>query len=391
MTRTQLSLLFACSLVPWIVGNGMLPLLPVYATQLGADPAVVGFYLSFAFLSLTAGTLGAGWLSDRLQSRKLPLVASCLGAVPATWLMGQATNIWQLALLTATFCLMAGIAVTAANILAGLLAGKEERGRVFGVMALASPLGSLIGGLATGFLADQWGYPAMFAALALLLFLPLAGLLLPDKPASQPRPGRTADDGAKPGLGRSFYLLFAASLAAMIAYYVSLLGRSLSMAELGFSATAIAGTTALAGAITLPLPLLAGWLSDRLGRKSFLALSYLAGAAGLVLLALSVSLWHFWLVIFLVSVLASVSRAVGNALVTDLVPRASLARAISLFGTTVWMAGIVGNALSGFAIQTFGQTLAFLLAALLPIASILLLIPVEPSRAKAFTVAGGSG
>jgi MFS family permease len=390
MSRKQLTLLFACSLVPWIVGNGMLPLLPVYATQLGADPAVVGFYLSFAFLALTAGTLGAGWLSDRLQSRKVPLVASCLAAVPATWLMGRATNIWQLALLTATFCLMAGIAVTAATILAGLLAGKEERGRVFGILALASPLGSLIGGLASGFLADRWGYPAMFATLALLLLLPLAGLLLPDKPVRHPQPDRTAAAGARPGLGRSFYLLFAASLAAMIAYYVSLLGRSLSMDELGFSATAIAGTTALGGAITLPLPPLVGWLSDRLGRKSFLALSYLAGAAGLALLSLSASLWHFWLVIFLVSVLASVSRAVGNALVTDLVPRASLGRALSLFGTTVWIAGIVGNALSGFAVQALGQTLAFLLASLLPLASILLLVPIRPSGEVVSTAAGGS-
>jgi MFS family permease len=388
MSRKQLSLLFACSLVPWIVGNGMLPLLPVYATQLGADPAVVGFYLSFAFLALTAGTLGAGWLSDRLQSRKVPLVASCLAAAPATWLMGHATNIWQLALLTAAFCLMAGIAVTAATILAGLLAGKEERGRVFGIMALASPLGSLIGGLATGFLADRWGYPAMFATLALLLLLPLAGLLLPDKPVRHSQPDRTAAVGARPGLSGSFYLLFVANLAAMIAYYVSLLGRSLAMDSLGFSATAIAGTTALGGAITLPLPPLVGSLSDRLGRKSFLALSYLAGAAGLALLSLSASLWHFWLVIFLVSVLASVSRAVGNALVTDLVPRASLARALSLFGTTVWIAGIAGNALSGSAVQILGQTLAFLLASLLPLAAILLLIPIRPAGAKVATAAG---
>jgi DHA1 family multidrug resistance protein-like MFS transporter len=366
----------------------MLPLLPVYASQLGADPAVIGFYLSFAFLALTAGTLAAGWLSDRLQSRKVPLVVSCLAAVPATWLMGRATNIWQLTLLTAMFCLMAGIAVMAATILAGLLAGKEERGRVFGVMALATPLGSLIGGLATGFLADRWGYPAMFATLALLLLLPLAGLLLPDKPVRHRRPDRTADAGARPGLGGSFHLLYAASLGAMITYYVSLLGRSLAMDELGFSATAIAGTTALGGAITLPLPPLVGSLSDRLGRKRFLSLSYMAGAAGLALLSLSASLWHFWLVIFLVSVLASVSRAVGNALVADLVPRASLARALSLFGTTVWIAGIAGNALSGFAIQALGQTLAFLLVALLPLASILLLIPIRPAGEKVATAAG---
>ena len=39
MSKKQILALFVCSLVPWTVGNGLVPLLPVYATQLGADPA----------------------------------------------------------------------------------------------------------------------------------------------------------------------------------------------------------------------------------------------------------------------------------------------------------------------------------------------------------------
>jgi len=42
MTRKQLFALFSCSLIGWTVGNGLIPLLPVYATQIGAEPAVVG-------------------------------------------------------------------------------------------------------------------------------------------------------------------------------------------------------------------------------------------------------------------------------------------------------------------------------------------------------------
>jgi len=36
MTKGQISLLFVCSLVFWTTGNGLLPLLPLYAGQLGA-------------------------------------------------------------------------------------------------------------------------------------------------------------------------------------------------------------------------------------------------------------------------------------------------------------------------------------------------------------------
>ena len=74
MSKKQLALLFICSLVPWTIGNGILPLLPIYAIQLGANPAAAGYYLSFAFLSLAAGTSFAGWLSDKLQRRKLLII-----------------------------------------------------------------------------------------------------------------------------------------------------------------------------------------------------------------------------------------------------------------------------------------------------------------------------
>ena len=57
MSRKQLWVLFVCSLIHWTVGNGLLPLLPVYATHLGADQAAVGYYLSFVYVALLAGTV----------------------------------------------------------------------------------------------------------------------------------------------------------------------------------------------------------------------------------------------------------------------------------------------------------------------------------------------
>jgi MFS family permease len=383
MPRKQLALLVICSLALWTVANGSLPLLPVYATWLGADPTLTGFYLSFTYLALTAGTLGAGWLSDRLQSRNVPLMASGLAAVPVAWLMGQVRDVWHLALLTAALFLLIGTGLTSANILAGLFAGEGERGRVFGVLALSSPLGMLLGGLMSGFVADRWGYPAMFGVFALLLLLvPLGGRLLQDKPVARPQPDRAPAAGAPSGLGRGFYLLFAASLAAAIAYFVSVLSRSLVMNALGLSATAISSTAAIGGAVTLPLPAVVGWLSDRLGRRRFLALAYVAGVAGLWLFSRSASLWQFWVAFSLMRVQGTVNSAVGNALVADLVPRASLGRGISLFTATSWIGGIAGFAITGFAVAQLGLTSTFLVAALLPLGSVVLLLPIRPSTVR---------
>ena len=48
------------------------------------------------------------------------------------------------------------------------------------------------------------------------------------------------------------------------------------------------------GLITLPIPLVMGWFSDRIGRRPLLFICYLAGAAVLFGLAIATKLWQFW-------------------------------------------------------------------------------------------------
>ena len=64
MSKKQLGALFLSSLAIFTTGNGIVPLLPIYAIQLGAKTAVAGYYLSFSFFMLAIGVFIAGWLSD---------------------------------------------------------------------------------------------------------------------------------------------------------------------------------------------------------------------------------------------------------------------------------------------------------------------------------------
>jgi MFS family permease len=281
------------------------------------------------------------------------------------------------------FC--AGITATLITVLAGLLAGRGERGRIFGILALAPSFGALIGGLAAGPIVDRWGYPTMFAALSAFAILwPATALLLKERAATRLRRGDASAPGKRVGLGGGFYLLFLASLAAMVASYVSRLGTWLIMNDLAFTAAAVSSTSAVGGFVTLPLPPLIGWLSDRLGRKRFLVLGYLAGAVSLPILLVAASLWHFWVAISLLSALWSVNGAVGPALVTDIVPQESLGRGISLFSAATWIGGVTGFAVTGYAVQNLGSSTTVTLAALLSLTGILLLIPVRETKSSAF-------
>lgn len=382
MNKKQVLALFLCNLTPFIVGAGALPLLPVYAMDLGAPPVVTGYYLAFAYLAITAGTLTAGWLSGRFGRRRAWLALTGIVGVPVTWSVGQATNLLTLVILTAGLWFLGGVGITLTSILAGLSAGLDERGKVFGLLSVSAGLGSLIGGLITGPLVDRWGYPTMFAVLAAIMVLwVLAALLVEDKqsvPSSRAAPTAHVPAGRAP-LGRLFYLLFAASLTVSITGFVGTLGRSLSMDALGFTTTAISFAGAVGSAVALPLPLLLGRLSDRVGRVRLLLFCYLATMASMLLLALSSSPWQFWLAAGLGS-LSGAGTSLGQALVTDLIPPQTLSRGLSIYGTTGSVAAIVGFVSAGHAVQRWGLEPSLIGSAALPLIAIVLLLMLRRVR-----------
>ncbi len=383
MSRSQLSILFVCSLVLWVYGNGTLPLLPVYATRLGASPVFTGYYLAFAFLSLTLGTVSAGWLSDRLQRRRSLLLTAGVLTAPVIWMMGQVTDINQLAILTAANWFLCGVQLTMLRVIAGLFAEESERGRVFGILGMAGPLGGLLGGLTVGSVAGRWGYPTMFLVLALwLLLFPLLVLLLQDTEMEREREALEPAVEKVSVLQVGLLLLLSTGLMTSVANQSSILGRSLAMNTLGFPPGAITSTVAVGGIVSLPLPPLIGWLSDRMGRKRLLAICYLLLAMGLLVLGVSNSLWHYWAVVSLVHIGSFASTSVGQAMVTDVVAQGGLGFALSLYGASGWVGGIVGHAATGHAIEALGMQSTFTMGALLCVMAAFLLVPIRETRQR---------
>lgn len=354
--------MFAYALVNWSVGNGLLPILPSIASQLGADRILVGVYLAASYVALALGTVAAGLLADRTGRLKWFMVVSMLAAAPLIALTSRATALWELAALTASVWCLAGMALTLVTIRAGASAGPGERGRVLGFLALAAPLGSIAGGFGVGSLADAVGYPDMWILLAAVVLLcPVLAAGLEDLPG----PVRHASVAPRPARMRwtaPFLFLIISATCASFGSFVGALGRSFAM-QATFTNEAITSTVAVSGIAALPFTVLVGWMSDRLGRLPFIALCYALGTVGLLIYSSATALAAFWVAASLVAFISYVSTGVGSALVVDLVDRPSLGRGLAYFGATGWIGAILGFGLGSVAFSALDLPSGFLVGA----------------------------
>lgn len=381
MNKRHFIPLFISSLIAWWIGSGLLPLLPIYATKLGASPALVGNYLSIVYLMLASGTASAGWLASKLQRHRGLFILSSVVCVPATYLMGHATNIWQLTILTSIVWFAAGGGLTLLAILTGRLAEAGQRGKLFGALALTTALGGLLGGFTTGPIADHWGYPTLFGVLSFLwLGQIVSGLFLRDKTASDHPSDHPSDHTLVSEqrlhqpivLSRRFLQLLMVNLLAGTAVFVLLMGQSLAMNGLGFSASAITIISAISGIVGVGLNPLMGRLSDRIHRGLLLSITYVGSALALVTVALASSLFDFAVVALLVAVQGA-GAAIGAALVADVLGQDALDRGMGFFDAAKWAGGICGFAGTGYAVQILGLQTTLLAGALLPLLAVAML------------------
>jgi len=385
MNTLMLFGLVVCDCVIFTVGNGTTPLLPIYAKVLGASSATEGIYVALAYLCLAIGTVIGGRLSDRLQSRRSLLVLAGALLVPLQALMGLTRNVFQLIATTGLLWLAAGVTLATVGAIAGREADAAQRGKVFGFIGVSAGVGSLVGGLTIGPMVDAWGYPAMFFVLAgLTVLIPITALLTVKETQQDPASKLRTVPHPASFIGVAILLLLAAQLLGWVANGAGNMGRSISMNELNFSNTAITATAAIGGLLSLPLPLVLGWLSDRVGRKKVLITSYVAGTACLLILSVSQKLWQFWLVAALLSLLA-VSMSVGPALVADIVSRERVGTAVSLFQSAQWLGTIVGFVYSGFAFQSLGIRSALAVASIAGVLAIVAALLIRDSSRSSAT------
>ena len=357
-----------------------MPVLPLYAAQLGATSSTIGIFLSTIYLSFTVSTLLAGWLSSWLGRRRLFILAALLG-FPALYFMGQAVSLWQVVILAAIVWFSGGMCMALVNIFTGLYASPESRGKWFGLISLASPIGSIIGGLSVGNLIEWSGYPLMFAALSIVwLVFPIVAFVKLRDVSTDNNLNEQGTRSSKIALGREhlpLFLLMAAIMLSMLTINVGRLTLPISMNLLEYTAGAVTTANVVAGMVTLPFAYFLGTLSDRFGRKNILILGYVTAAAGVLLLVSADQAWEFWLSASMILVALTVSGSVASAFATDLLSPDVLVRILPWFTAVGSLAGILGYAGAGYLIEVIGLIPLLGLSALLALIASSLIFPLH--------------
>ena len=377
MQRKQLLALFVTNLVIFTVARATAMLLPIHLTQLGVDEIMIGLVLSLMFASLAVTTLGSGWLSNHFQRRKHWIIFAGAVSVPITYLMGQTNSVGLFSIFAIIVWGSYGVTLTMANILTGMYADSKQRGRIFGIIGTTVVVGAIISGFIAGAIVDNWGYTALFTFCSLGGIVQIVfGLMLEDKVIKDNTKTVSKQVRASQPIPTSIWFVIIACALTQMAISAVHMTRPLLMDGLGFDASAITGATAIGGMFALPLPLIIGWLSDKLGRNRLLMISCLAVHFGVLLIVPATHLWHFWVSAILLRAI-SAGQTVGLAWVNDLATPETLATATARFSAGSWIANVIAFSVMGFIIEMLGLRMTLFIAAMFPLISIILVVIVS--------------
>ena len=339
------------------------PLLPHFAHEFGFSKSRAGVLVAAYAAGALAGGLPGGIASARLGARRAVLIGLTLMGL-ASLGFAFAGGFWTL--FAARFVQGCGSGFTWAGALAWLLAvaPRERRGELLGGALGAAVFGALLGPV-IGAAAALGGRGPVFSALALLsLVLGTWALQVETAPAEEP-PSAAAIRRAlrdRQFLGGLLVMV----LPSLLFGILSVLGP-LHLSAAGWGAAAIGGVWLASAALEALQAPFVGRLVDRRGNLFPVRISLAAGAVGSVLLAFGGRPVVYAPLVVVTAMAWGILFTPAFALLADGADAVGLAQGMA-FGlmNAAWATGaVVGPAVGGAIAGATGDTVPFLLAAVL--------------------------
>ena len=360
--RRNLVALFIAQSLSMVAFSFVFPFFPLYIQTLGvrdvnAAAQWAGVITAATAISMTIAQPIWGSLSDRL-GRKPMVVRSMIGAAITLSLMGLVSSPEQLLVLRFMQGAVTGT-IAAANALAASSVPKSRLGFALGLMQVAVFLGSSVGPLIGGVIADHWGFHTPFFAAGALMLVGLA-VVVPFV-HEQFTPALQGARRANPfSEMRSLLMLASLPLLATVVFMIQLGGvivtpvLSLFIAGLnggqdpGTAAGLVLAGTGVTSAISA---LLLGRLGDKVGHSRILIACLAAAAITYFPQAAVEQVWQLLALRMLLGVALGGLMPSANALLAGLVPRERRGSVFGLTASATAMANAVGP-ISGALIAT---------------------------------------
>lgn len=268
------------------------------ATQMrrqGLGPVAIGafvgsLYLPWAF-KWVMGPFVDAFSSDRFGRRRTWIFATQIGMMATLMLAMPVDYVAQITLFTAIIFLHNAFAATqdvAIDALAVSVLPEHERGVANGFMFAGASMGQTIGGSGVLFLTAVMPFSSTYLFVVAAILAVTVFVVLPlREPPGPPRPSRTGHALAAAGADikrfvvdawraftgtRAAFVGVIASLLPFGAYALSLALQSNLAVELGLDDNAVAQLNLVSTLVFALACVVGGWVSDRFGRRSTLAL-----------------------------------------------------------------------------------------------------------------------
>lgn len=378
MRNNRLLTIFLIVFVDLLGFSLILPLLPYYAEQYGANDIIVGLLTASYAAAQFVGAPLLGRLSDQYGRRPILLVSiagTILGFVllalaePLGMALGGAFIAANTAVLSILFVSRILDGLTGGNISVAQayisdISTPENRNKALGIVGAAFGLGFIIGPAVGGLLSVRFGYAApawAAAALAslnwLAVFLWLPESVTPERREQmthRPRPafsmGALLAATRRPRVGPLFHIRFFFGLAfamfqSIFALYAAgdplnlpVLETSLVLAYVGLLAVFVQGFAL-------------GKLSKRYTDRQLMLTSAISMAVGFLLWALVPNLWTLLIVLLPISFGGGVLNTVINAALSKSVYPEEIGGTLGLAASLESLTRVIAPVLGGILLQ----------------------------------------
>jgi MFS family permease len=382
LTKNSILLAFA-SLFSDISTEMLYPILPVYLTQyLKANGSIIGIIEGIAQAAQNIIQGFSGWLSDKLQRRKpIALVGYFLSAVSKPFI-GLAST-WQM-VLAARFSDRVGAGSRSAprDALLAESVEPQHRGKAFGLEGIGDNLGAIAGPLITVllFFSLQFDIHTIFYLAIIPGLLAFFMVLLVRE--------KKVDIAAKSKIDLHISQFPKTYWKYLLVTCLFGIGNSsnafliLEIREKGLSLHNTIFVYAFYNLVAALVSYPAGSLSDKVGRKPLLLISFIVFLITYLGFAFSSNILLTGFLFIFYGLYQGIFRASGKSYATDFVPGHLRASGIGWYSTVVGLSGLIASIVGGILWDRVSHTSVFVYGSILSFVGIIFLIALVPNDLK---------